>query len=236
MRTFFKIGIFTILAISNYCFAGEVIDRLVASVENVPILQSDWEKAVAFEALQQGRSVASFKPDERRAALDRLVDQQLLRLQMGDENIATAEEREVDNEVGRIRATYPQANTDESWRQLLADYGLDEEYVRQKVAKQLQVMRFVDLRLRPETRVPREDIEDYYKETMVPAVRSRGAKEESLTEAYPQIEEILRQQRLDELLSGWLHDLRDHSDIKWLGVEENAPSESSVAVPGSGGR
>ncbi len=234
MRTIFKIGLL-LLAMSPFGFAGEIIDRLVASVDNVPILQSDWDNAVSFEALQQGRSAASFKPEERRAVLERLVDQQLLRLQMGDDNIATADEREIDQEVERIRAIYPQAKADEGWQRLLAQCGLDEAYVRQRVARELQVMRFVDLRLRSETRIPREDVEDYYKETMVPAVRSRGAKEESLTDAYPQIEEILRQQRLDELLSTWLRDLRDHSDIQWLGVEASSPSESAIAVPGSGG-
>lgn len=213
-----------------------MIDRLVASVNNVPILQSDWDQAVAFEALEQGRSVASFHPDERRAVLDRLVDQQLLRGQMGDENIATAEEQDVEKDVGKLRASYPQAKTDEGWQALLASYGLDEAYVRQRVARQLQVMRFVDLRLRPETHVPREDVEDYYKETLVPAVRSRGDKEESLNKVYRQIEEILRQQRLDELLTSWLHDLRDHSNIQWLGVEDSGPAEGTASVAASGGR
>lgn len=236
MRTFLKIGALVVLAMSSYCFAGEIIDRLVASVDNVPILQSDWDQSVAFEALQQGRVAASFKVEERRAALERLVDQQLLRSQMGDENMASADERDVSKEIERIRATYPAGKTDEGWQRLLAECGLDEAYVQQKVARQLQVMRFVDLRLRPETRVPREDVEDYYKETLVPAVRSRGAKEESLTEAYPQIEEILRQQRLDELLTTWLRDLRDHSDIQWLGGTENSPSEGAVSVSSSGGK
>ena len=204
-------------------------------MENVPILQSDWDNAVSFEALQQGRSASSFKPEERRAVLERLVDQQLLRLQMGDENIATAEDREIDQEIERIRGLYPQGKSDDGWQRMLAQCGLDDAYVRQRVARELQVMRFVDLRLRPETRVPREDIEDYYKETLVPAVRSRGAKEETLADAYPQIEEILRQQRLDELLTTWLRDLRDHSDIQWLGVEASSSSESAIAVPGSGG-
>jgi hypothetical protein len=108
--------------------------------------------------------------------------------------------------------------------------------LRLKVARQLQVMRFVDLRLRPETRVARQDVETYYTENLVPEVRSRNASEASLAEVYAKIEEILRQQRIDALLTAWLQELRDHSDIQWLGVQPNVatPSEDSVAT--SGGR
>lgn len=218
----------------SHGFAGEIIDRLVASVDNVPILESDWEHAVALEALEQGRTIASFTADERRAVLDRLVDQQLIRTQMGDENIAAAEDRDVAKQLEKIRAEYPQGKTDEGWQQLLAQYGVDEDMLRLKVARQLQMMRFVDLRLRPEARVSREDVETYYNTILVPEVRSRNAKEQSLAEVYPKIAEILRQQRMDVLLTAWLHDLREHSDIQWLGLKESALSEILTPVRPSG--
>lgn len=232
-----KAGILMLLLVA-ICrgYAGEIVDRLVASVNGVPILQSDWDQAVAFEALQQGRLVNSFAADERRGVLDRLVDQQLLRSQMGDENTAAAEDREIAKQADKIRALYPEAKTDEGWHRMLARYGLDPAFVTQKVARQLQVMRFVELRLRPETRVARADVEDYYKETLVPAVRTRGGKEESLAELYPKIEELLRQQRMDELLTAWLHDLRDQSDIHWLGVDGSEMSQHSDSIASSGGR
>lgn len=232
-----KFGVVLLLLVAA-CrgYAGEIVDRIVASVDNVPILQSDWDQAVAFEALQQGRTVDSFTADDRRGVLDRLVDQQLLRSQMGDENTAAAEDREISKQVDKIRAMYPEARTDEGWQQVLTRYGLDAAFVTQKVAKQLQVMRFVELRLRPESRVARADIEEYYNETLVPAVRSRGAKEESLAELYPKIEEILRQQRMDQLLTAWLHDLRDHSEIRWLGVDTSGPAKDADSVASSGGR
>ena len=202
--------------------ASVLLDRVVASVENAPILQSDWDKAVAFEALQQGRAIASYTGEERRAVLDRLVDQQLLRLQMGDENIAAAEDREIAKEIEQIRSSYPQGKSDEAWRTFLAQYGLNEGELRGRVARQLQVMRFVELRLRPEAHVQQADIESYYKDTLVPEIEKRGGKPESLTDVYPKIEEILRQQRMDALLTAWLQDLRDHTEIKWVEVKPSA--------------
>lgn len=232
-----KAGVLILLVVAA-CrgYAGKVVDRLVASVDNVPILQSDWDQAVTFEALEQGRTADSFTAKERRGVLDRLVDQQLLRSQMGDENTAAAEDREIAKQVEKIKDLYPEAKTDDGWHQVLVRYDLDPAFVTQKVARQLQVMRFVELRLRPETRVARADVEDYYKGTLIPAVRSRGEKEESLAELYPKIEQILRQQRMNELLTTWLHDLRDHSDIHWLGVDASEPLEQSDSVAASGGR
>lgn len=213
-------------------FAGVVVDRLVASVDNVPILQSDWEHAIALEALEQGRSAASFTAGERQAVLERLVDQQLLRAQMGDDSIATAEEREIATQLAKIRADHPEGKTDEEWQQFLKRYGIDETMLRKKVAGQLQVMRFVDLRLRSEARLAREDVEAYYTDTLVPEVRRRGEKAASLAEVYPKIEEILRQQRMDVLLNTWLKELREHSDIQWLAGSDTAESASSAASSG----
>jgi hypothetical protein len=227
-----KFGIAILLAfIASRGFAGELLDRIVASVENVPILQSDWEQAIGFEALEQGRTVASFTEEERRAVLDRLVDQQLLRLQIGDESIAAAEEREIAKQLEKIRADYPQAKSDADWHKLLVQYGIDEELLQRKVAQQLQVMLFVDLRLRPEARVDRAAVEAYYTDTLLPEVRKRGGKEESFAAVYPRIEEILRQQRIDTLLNGWLQDLRDHSDIRWL----EGSGKDTVSVINAGG-
>ena len=50
----YRIGVVIVLAMaSSRGFASEVVDRLVAAVDNVPILQSDWDQGVAFEALEQ---------------------------------------------------------------------------------------------------------------------------------------------------------------------------------------
>ena len=234
MRAFVtKFGLALMLAIAvPHAFAGVILDRLVASVENTPILQSDWDRAVAFEALQQGRSIASFTGEERRAVLDRLVDQQLLRLQMGDENTAAAEEREIAEQVDQIRASYPAAKSDEGWHQFLAGYGLEESVVHDKVARQLQVMRFVDLRLRPEAHVQREDIETYYVHTLVPEVEKRGEKPEALNDVTPKIEEILRQQRMSTLLAAWLQDLRERTEIRWIDAKPSLPASSIDASEG----
>src|SRR5579863_5237255 len=61
---------------------AEVIDRIVATVNGSIILQSDWDEALCYEALLTNRTVGQFTDEDRRAVLDRLIDQELLREQM----------------------------------------------------------------------------------------------------------------------------------------------------------
>src|ERR1700676_4346775 len=61
---------------------AEVVQRGVATVNNHALLQSDWEEEMAFERFLDLRDFNSFSKAERSAALDRLIDQELLREQL----------------------------------------------------------------------------------------------------------------------------------------------------------
>ena len=62
--------------------AADVIDRIVATVNGHIILQSDWDGEVAFESFMGGRDPGHITDEQRKAALDHLIDQELLRQQM----------------------------------------------------------------------------------------------------------------------------------------------------------
>jgi hypothetical protein len=61
--------------------------------------------------------------------------------------------------------------------------------------------------------VGRRAIEEYYRDTLLPQLKQKGAKEVPLEEVSGKIEEILAQQRLEARLAELLHDLRQQSDI-----------------------
>src|SRR6185312_16716652 len=71
-----------LLAVPLSLHAGELLDRIVATVNNHVILQSDWDDEVRFEAFMSGRKPEDVSAEQRKAALDRLIDQDLLREQM----------------------------------------------------------------------------------------------------------------------------------------------------------
>src|SRR5256885_8797370 len=87
--------------------AGQVVDRMVANVNGHVLLQSDWEGELAFEAFIAGRSPNSFSAAERKAALDRLIDQELLREQVRPSE--SARPGEIAARVSEVRKLHPEA-------------------------------------------------------------------------------------------------------------------------------
>jgi len=199
--------------------AAEVIDRIVATVNGHIILQSDWDEALCYEALLNGRSLTQFSDDDRRATLDRLIDQELLGEQMKSASFQHASEAEAANEVAQARKLYPEAATPEGWQAVLTRFGLTEKAVIAHVQEQIDLMRLVDARLRPAVQIDSKSIEAYYREKFVPQLKQSGAGDVSLADVSGKIRELLTEEKVNELMVSWLQSLR---------------SESKVSLPGGG--
>jgi parvulin-like peptidyl-prolyl isomerase len=202
-------------------FAGEVIDGVVASVNRQPILRSDWDEAVAFEAFMRQRPISQITEADRVLALQHLIDRQLLKAQMGDASYMQPSQESLQQDVAKLRAQVPNGNDDAAWRRLLASYGLNEDIVKEHLRTEVQVMNFVEVRLRPNVHIEQDEVESYYKNRLVPDLESNGGKPIPLDEVGSRIRELLTEQHIDELLDAWLHNLRQQADIR-----------SSVSIPG----
>jgi hypothetical protein len=200
--------------------AGEVIDRIVAKVNGHIILQSDWDEALCYEALLNGRDLSQFTDDDRRNVLDRLIDQELLGEQMKSASFQHASEAEAAARLAEARKNYPQAATDEGWHAVLSRFGLEEKNLVAHVQQQIDLMRLVDARLRPAVQIDSKTIEAYYREKFVPQLKQAGAGEVPLADVSAKIRELLTQEKVNELMVSWLQSLR---------------SESKVSVPGIAG-
>ena len=192
---------------------GEVIDRIVATVNGQIILQSDWNDALRYEALLSARTVSDFNTEERRAVLDRLIDQELLGEQMKSALFKHATEEEAAAEVAQTRQLYPEASTDDGWKALLARFGLNEKALVSHVQEQIDLMRLVDAHLRPTVQIDSKSIEAYYREKFIPQLKQSGSGNVPLDEVSAQIRELLTQERVSELMVSWLHSLRSESRV-----------------------
>ncbi|MBZ5720356.1 MAG: SurA N-terminal domain-containing protein [Acidobacteriia bacterium] len=194
--------------------AGDVIDRIVATVNRHIILQSDWEDALCFEAFTAGKPVEQLSPGDRKAALDRLIDQELLREQIQAADFPHASAEEVSKRVEEVRKQYPGSETEPGWQRTLARYRLTESELKGRLALQLDLLRLVDARLRPTVQIDSSSIESYYQQELLPQLRQAGAKEVPLAEVTPKIKELLTQQKMNQLLTAWLQNLRAGSEIR----------------------
>ncbi len=199
------------MALAIYCLGGQVVDRVVTNVNGHVVLQSDWEQEVAFEAFANGRDPDSFTSAERKAALDRLIDQELLREQVKPSQPAPADQ--VAARVAEVRKLNPECTTDESWRAKLQRYGLTESALEKRLGNEIQVMKLVEDRLRPSIQIDQKAVESYYNEQLLPQLKKAGDHAKPLTEYFSRIKDLLAEKKMNELLSGWLANLRSGSHI-----------------------
>jgi hypothetical protein len=202
-------------ALATFAFAGQIVDRVVSNVNGHVLLQSDWEEEVAFEAFATGRDPDSFTTAERAAALDRLIDQELLREQVRPSQPApagqvAAQVAEVRKEVGKV---HPEAATDEGWRATLQHYGLTPRALENRLGDQIQLMKLVQDRLRPSIQIDQQAVESYYHDQLLPELKKAGARAAPLTEVFVRIKNLLAEKKMNELLTGWLASLRSESHI-----------------------
>jgi peptidyl-prolyl cis-trans isomerase SurA len=206
--------------------AGEVIDRIVATVNGRIILQSDLDESLSYEAVLSGRALGQFSEDERRSVLDRLIDQELLREQMKSADFQHASQGEVAARVAEARKQYPEAATDEGWQALLAKFHLSEKDLEAHVGQQIDLLRLVDARLRPTVQIDSKTIEAYYREKFVPQLKQSGGSEVPLADVTAKIRELLTEQKVNELLVSWLQTLRSESAVRI--PDASAPSGEGV--------
>ena len=112
-----------------------------------------------------------------------------------------------------------------------------ESYLRYR----LQILRFIEQRFQPGIRVSPEQIENYYRDTLLPQYAA-GETVPKLEQVAPRIEEILLQQQVNNLFDDWLGNLRKQGEIEVLdpalettqpqtGAPAEAPALEGAPVP-----
>jgi len=226
---------FSLLAITPSSFAGELIDGVVATVNRKPVLRSQWDEAVRFEAFMHQKQLADVSEQERAAALQRLIDRELLDAQMGNEKALRPSDNEVAADVSKLREKFPAGSSDETWQSLVRAYGLTETEITAHLKDEVQVMNFIDVQLRPNVRIQDAEVQSYYQAKLVPDLKQSGARAMSLDEVAPKIRELLVQQHMDEMLDAWLHNLRQQSHIETL-IPLPAMNARAAAAGPQGGK
>ena len=228
MRTIFHFLLLMSLAVP-IARAGDLIDRIVATVNGHVILQSDWDDAVRFEAFVEGRPLGQVTDQDRGRALDRLIDQELLREQAQGET-PQAPTDVVKQQVAELQAQH-ECTTPGAWKATLARYGLDENSVESRLAQNIATLRQVEARLRPTVQIDSQSIESYYRDQFLPKLKKSGAQAVPLAAVTGKIREILTEQKVNQLFSSWLQSLRAESKI-----HTSAAGSTSTAPTGGQGQ
>ena len=221
-----------LLGFAPRSLAGDLIDGVAATVNRKPLLRSDWDEAVRFEAFMHQKKLAEVSQAERAAALQRLIDRELLNAQMVDTRSLRPSDDEVAADIFKLREKFSAADDDSKWHALMQSYGLTEPTILAHLKEEVQVMNFIDVQLRPNVRIQDSEVSAYYQAQLVPDLQQNGSRVMPLSEVEPRIRELLVQQHMDQMLDTWLHNLRQQSRIQTL---VPLPVNASLSAAGSEG-
>ena len=239
---FAGLAIYPALAQALPAASPVVVDRVEAVVNRHVILSSDIDEEIRLSVLDavRGGMVAL----TRTTALDQLISRTLIEQQIRreDEQAAEPMPSEVAARLAEIRKELPacvreNCASDDGWERFLSAHDLTTERVEAYLRYRLEILRFIEERFRPGIHITPQDIEIYYRDTLLPLYLP-GEAVPSLEKVSPRIEEILLQQHVNVLFDEWLTNLRKQGDVEVLdpalqstGAQDTAPGVPQAGTP-----
>lgn len=206
--------------------AAVEVERVLALVNGVPILQSDVDLAevAALVPRQPGESDAGY----HKAIVDALVD---LELRWQDLEAAAISSRVPVDMDAAWRATQKRVGGEEELRRRLAGIGLDEAAVRGLVRRAAIVEAYVSTRFGPFVRPTAQEVEKTWQDELVPKLRAAGKPVVDLAEVKAQVEALLRERKLTAEVERWTSDLAKRAEIVVYAVPAPGPAPTPSATP-----
>ncbi len=215
-----------------------VLDKVVAVVNRHAILDSDIDEEIRLSVLDPARSGQIQLT--RQHALDQLISQTLIQQQIRRDDLQAVEptKEEVNARVEETRRVLPECvhqncASEAGWKTFLAAHKLTPERVAAYFRYRLEILGFIEQRFRSGIHIPQQDIENYYRDTLLPQYKP-GEDAPSLDKVAPRIEEILLQQQVNAMFDEWLTNLRNQGDVEVLDPSlENPKDEAGTQPPPS---
>jgi hypothetical protein len=198
----------TVLAVTGCWLAGqEIVDRIVARVENDVILWSD------IRALSRYQEFLDGKPESDAQILDRLIDQWIVRTEAEVSRSPQPSEADIDRSISRLRSSF---NSDQEYETRKKQAGLADQEIRAMAAVQLYLSNYLDSRFRPAVQIDPKAVEDFYEKAVLPRAKARGQEPPTLEASRDYIQEALVQSGINEQAEKWLKESRLRLHIEKL--------------------
>jgi hypothetical protein len=193
--------------------AGELIDRIIARIENDVILLSDVRLLSSYQLLVDGKSETDSE------ILDRLIDQWIVRNEANVAHTPQPSEADIDRFIARLVQGFSSPEDYQARRKLA---GLSEADIRRISATELLLNRYLDSRFRPTVQVDEKAIEDFYKNSLLPRAQARGTAPPTLEAAHDYIQEALVQIGINQQADRWLQESHQRLRVTRM-LEESQP-------------
>ena len=183
----------------------EMVDRIVARIEGDILLLSELRELAAYQQLLEGRA----QPEDQ--LLRALIEQWVVHSEAQAAQFPSPAAAEIDAEASRIQSRFPNP---QAYRERLATLPLSPQSLRRIIERQFYLARYLDYKFRPAVRVEDEDISNYYRDELAPALRTRGQTPPPLDDVREQIREVLVQRGINERADTWFEETKSRLQVE----------------------
>lgn len=208
---------------------GTSVNRVVAVVNRQTILESDLEDEIQLSVLDPSAGQEKMTEQE---ALDRLISRTLIQQQIRQEDLTAADPNpnDIAARIEEIRNDLPacvraDCKSDDGWKTFLARHDLSPARVERYTHTRLEILSFIEMRFRQGIRITPEEIEQYYRQTLLPQYPA-GQTPPPLEQVSARIEEILLQEKVNVMFDSWLANLRSQGQIEVLEPALESPKST----------
>ncbi len=193
---------------------AEIIDRVAVTVDQDVITGSEIRGDIRVTAFLNGTE-PDFSPENRRKTAERLVEQILMRREM---RLTNYPEVTPDDILDRVTELIRHYGSEGPYRAALRRYGIGELQLRDTLMRQEAVLRFIDLRFKPEVQVLEPELLEFYNRVCLPEYRRKnpGRPDPSFDDLRSDCEELMVSQRVDTRIEAWLKEATARARIRYV--------------------
>ena len=190
---------------------SEIIDRIAASVGNRVITTSDLDREIRVAAFLDGVK-ADFSPARKRAAVEAMIEQKLIRAELANSRYPLPDPAELVPAIEQFKKAH--FKDDQQYRAALVEYAITEDDFKELLLWQRTLLLFIQVRFETGVQLGAQDVEEYFAKTVKPAAEAaHPGQPVSLEDYRAQIERTLTGQRADQQMDIWLRDVRRRTNV-----------------------
>ncbi len=206
MRTLFLFAAATLLP-------AEIIDQIAVTIDQSAITSSQIVEEIRVTAFINGDR-PDLGPAGRRRTADRLIEQTLVLREMDLTRFPKPGAADVQAALKQVKSRF---QGQQDFENALAAAAISAKQLEDALLRQITLLRFIDLRFRPEVQLQENDVLEYYDKVFVPALHAKGITAvPSFEEAHAQCEEALTGELVNKRVDAWLKDARARARITYV--------------------
>jgi peptidyl-prolyl cis-trans isomerase SurA len=180
---------------------AELVDRIVASVNNEVITLSELERAVGFNVSFGGKDGAKLRAE----TLEGLVNRHLLLQEAYRLKFVEVSDQDINTEMEKLKT---RLGPDDAFAAFLTRLDITREQLGRMLGERLLVEKFIEKKIGLYVHVNRDEARDYYSN------HRTEFKGKSFPEVQKTIEAMLTSRKLEQQVAQYLAELRGKADIR----------------------